>query len=83
MRHLAATLPLKSILSGNFQRFDAMDRSIEMLKIVEFSKVSIKMKNYKTFCKAETASRLKKIIQPVLENVWSFLLVFIGSETFC
>ena len=34
-----------------------------MLKIVEFSKISIKMKNYKTFCKAQTAKRLKKFIQ--------------------
>ena len=34
-----------------------------MLKIVEFSKISIKMKNYKTFCKAQTANPLKKFIQ--------------------
>ena len=34
-----------------------------MLKIVEFSKVSIKIKNCKTFCKTQTASHLKKFIQ--------------------
>ena len=34
-----------------------------MLKIVEFSKISIKIKNCKTFCKAQTANRLKKFIQ--------------------
>ena len=34
-----------------------------MLKIVEFSKISIKMKNYKIFCKAQTAKRLKKFIR--------------------
>ena len=34
-----------------------------MLKIVEFSKISIKMKNCKTFGKAQTANRLKKFIQ--------------------
>ena len=34
-----------------------------MLKIVEFLKISIKMKNCKTFCKAQTANRLKKYIQ--------------------
>ena len=33
-------------------------------KIVEFSKISIKTKSCKTFCKAQTASRLKKTIQP-------------------
>ena len=63
VRNLAAVLPLKSKLSGKFQGFNAMDRSIEMLKrVVEFSKISIKMKNCKTFCKAQTASCLKKII---------------------
>ena len=56
-------LPLKSKLSGKFQRFNAINRSIEMLKIVEFSKISIKIKNCKTFCKAQTANRLKKFIQ--------------------
>ena len=37
-----------------------------MLKIVEFSKISIKIKNCKTFCKAQTANRLKKFIQSPL-----------------
>ena len=32
--------------------------------MVEFPKFSIKMKNCKTFCEAQTASRFKKIIQP-------------------
>ena len=63
MRNVAPILPLKSKLPGKFQRFNAIYRSIEMLKIVEFSKISIKMKNYKTFCKAQTANRLKKFIQ--------------------
>ena len=31
---------------------------------VEFSKILIKMKNCKTFCKAQTASRLKDINWP-------------------
>ena len=64
MRNVAPILPLKSKLSGKFQRFNAIYRSIEMLKIVEFSKISIKMKNYKTFCKVQTASHLKEIIPP-------------------
>ena len=34
-----------------------------MLKIAEFSNISIKMKKYKTICKTQTASRLKNFIQ--------------------
>ena len=64
MRNVAPLLPLKSKLSGKFQRFNANNRSIEMPKIVEFSKISIKMKNCKTFCKVQTVSRLKETIQP-------------------
>ena len=63
MRNIAAILPLKSKLPGKFERFNAINRCIEMLKIVEFSKISIKIKNCKTFCKAQTANRLKKFIQ--------------------
>ena len=65
MRNVAAILPLKSKLYEEFQRSDAIDRSIEMLTIVELSKITIKMKNCKTFCKAQTASHLKEIIQPL------------------
>ena len=36
MRNLVTILPLKSKLSGTFQRFNVVDRSIKMLKIVEF-----------------------------------------------
>ena len=63
MRNVVPILPLKSKLSGKFQRFNAINRSIEMLKIVEFSKISIKIKNCKSFCKAQTANRLKKFAQ--------------------
>ena len=65
---MATILPLKSKLYENFQRFNAIDRSIEMLKIIEFSKITIKIKNCKTFCKAQTVSRLKEIIQPLLSH---------------
>ena len=34
-------------------------------KMVEFPKISIKMKNFKTFYEAQTATRLKEIIQPL------------------
>ena len=65
LRNVAPVLPLKSKLSGKFQRFNAINRSIEMLKIVEFSKISIKkkLKNCKIFCKAQAANHLKKFIQ--------------------
>ena len=33
-------------------------------KIVEFPKMSVEMKNFKTFYEAHTASRLKEISQP-------------------
>ena len=62
--NLVRILPLKSKLSGKFQRFNAVDGSIKMLKIAEFSKISIKTKNCKIFYKAQTTSRLKEIIQP-------------------
>ena len=39
MRNLATLLPLKSKLSGKFERFNAIDGSIKMLKIVEFQKI--------------------------------------------
>ena len=67
MRNVVPILPLKSKLSGKFQRFNAINfnvlMSIKMLKIVEFSKISFKIKNCKTFCKAQTVNRLKKFIQ--------------------
>ena len=64
MRMLFTILPLKSKLSGKFKRFNAINRNIKMLKIVEFSKISIKTKNFKIFYKAQTANHLKEIIQP-------------------
>ena len=44
-------------LYGKFHRFNAIDGSIKMLKMVEFPKISIKMKNCKTFYEAQTVSR--------------------------
>ena len=67
VRNAVPILPLKSKLSGKFQRFNAINfnvlMSIKMLKIVEFSKISFKIKNCKTFCKARTVNRRKKFIQ--------------------
>ena len=56
MRNLTPMFPLKSKLSGKFQRFNAI--------IIEAPKISTKMKIYKIFCEAQTASHLKEIIQP-------------------
>ena len=63
MKYIAIILPLKSKLSGKFQRFNAKEEVSKCGKIVEFPKISIKMKNWKTFYEAKTASHLKKIIQ--------------------
>ena len=72
MRNLAIILPLKSKLSGKFQRFNAIDESIDMLKNVEFRKISVEMKNCKTFYETQTLSRLKEIIRspphPILQD---------------
>ena len=64
MRNSVTILPLKSKFPEKFQRFNAIDRSIKMLKIVEFSKIlSIKTENCKIFYRAQTASCLQEIIQ--------------------
>ena len=47
-----------------------------MLKIVEFSKISIKIKNCKTFCKAQTANRLKKFIQSLPPQTYRNIQTF-------
>ena len=36
MRNVGAVLPLKSKVLGKFERFNAINRCIEMLKIVKF-----------------------------------------------
>ena len=84
VRNLAAVLPLKCKLSGKFQRFNAMDRNIEMLnRIVEFSKISIKMKNCKTFCKAQIAIRFMEIIQPPPSHPHQIKIYYIsGTKIF-
>ena len=65
-RKSVTIFPFKSELSRRFQHFNAIDRSIKILKIVEFSKISIRMKNCKTFCKAEAASHHKEVFQQIL-----------------
>ena len=39
-------------------------RVTKCLKKVEFPKISVKIKNFKTFYETQTASHLKEIIQP-------------------
>ena len=64
MRNLARILPLKCRSSGKFQCFNAIDGSIKMLNLVEFTKILIKIKNCKIFYEAQKTSRLNVIIQP-------------------
>ena len=48
MKNLATILPLKSKFPVKFKCFTGIDGSIERLKINEFPKILIKMKNLKT-----------------------------------
>ena len=64
MRNLVTVLPLKSKLPGKFQRFNAIEEGSKCWQIVGFQKISIKIKNCKTFYEAQTASCFKEIIQP-------------------
>ena len=61
MRNVASVLPLKSKLSGKFQRFNAINRCIEMLKIVKFSKISIKIKIVKHFSSPKQWTALRNL----------------------
>ena len=61
------------IVCGKFQRFNVINRCIEILKLVEFSKISIKIKNCKTFCKAQRANRLNKFILERLDKYKNFV----------
>ena len=60
MRNIANILPLKSKLSGNVSVSVLLMEVSKCRKIVEFPKISIKMKNFKTFDKDQTASHLKE-----------------------
>ena len=90
MRNLAIILPLKSELSGKFQRFNAIDKSINILKNSWISKNFdyCKMKNFKTFYENQSASLLKEIIQPphsLYHQIKSYYVfetkIFIGRYT--
>ena len=83
MRNLARILPLKPKLSGKFQRVNAIGGISKCWKIVEFPKISIKMKNCKTFCKAETTSRLNEIIKPLSNPPpYDKILLCLWNKTF-
>ena len=62
-RNLATVLPLKSKLSGTFQHFNAIDGVSKCWQIVKFPKISIKMKNCKTFYETQTAATLRKLFR--------------------
>ena len=63
MRNLAIILPLKSKLE-NFSVSMVLMKVLKYWKTVEFRKISIKMKNCKTFYETQTANRRKEVIQP-------------------
>ena len=78
--NLTAILPLKSELFGKFQRFNAIDGNIEMLKKVEFLKISVKMKILKCFVSPKQQSAWMKLFSPPpdksflrlgIKNVWT------------
>ena len=58
--NLARILPLKSKLSEKFQRFDAVNGSIKMLKIVEFPKISMKNEKFKKFLSVSNSELLER-----------------------
>ena len=60
--HISHSLTLEAQI-GKIQCFNVTDGIIKMLKCRRIPKISIKMKNVKTFYKVQTVSRLKKIIQ--------------------
>ena len=60
-RKLVITLPLKSKLSGKLLGYQWNYQNSK--KIVEFLKISIKMKIFKTFYKPQTGTLLKETIQ--------------------
>ena len=70
MRNVAKILPLKSKLSGKLQRFNAIDRSIEMLQnsFQKFSKISIKIKNWEFFERPKQWAALRKLISLPLDK---------------
>ena len=83
IRNVVAILPLKSKLSRKFQRFNAVNRDIQMQKIVKFSKISIQIKNCKIFCKVQTVNRLQKFIQsPPIPPTPEKTLLRLGNKIF-
>ena len=81
-RNSAIVLPLKFNLSGKFQCFNAIDGSITMLKNSWISKISIEMKNFKTFCEFQTSLCRKGIINhppPPSHQIKQFL----GFKKWC
>ena len=60
--NLAAILPLKSQLSGKFQHFNAIDRSLKLLKkSLNFQKFQLKWKIAKHFLRPKQRAALRKL----------------------
>ena len=69
-RKLITISLLNSKLFGKFQRFNAVGRSIEMLKNSWISKIFNQNDNFKIFYEPQTASCLKEIMHPCTR--WKF-----------
>ena len=76
--------PTLEVQIRKFQHFNAIDGSIEMLKINEFPKISINMKTFKTFYKTQAATRLNPFVPNVPFfyplKISGFLLFSRGTE---
>ena len=69
MRNLATILPLKPKLSGKFQRFNAIDGSIKLLKKSWISeKIPVKIKNCKHFTRPKQQAASMKLSTSLEQN---------------
>ena len=64
MKNLATILPSKSKFPVKFKCFTGIDGSIEMLKINEFPKILVKMKNFKTSFRPKKLATWRKLFIP-------------------
>ena len=69
MRNLTTILPFVSNCLEHFSASILFLKVSKYWKIVELRKISINLKNCKTFYETQTASRFKEIIQPLLTRI--------------
>ena len=69
MRNLTTILPFVSNCLEHFSASILLLKVSKYWKIVELRKISINLKNCKTFYETQMASRFKEIIQPLLTRI--------------